>query len=408
VVDGYPHILRSSIGFFLPAAVIGKLAGIATVDLALYVYAALGFSLFLLLLPLPTRPGRLLFGLLLVTIFFSGMDYLGSCSRRVPCRFSRCDSSGGVLLLSIVHRPGVLGAQSRNSTAADNGPVLSALGPARLAGAVSHPAAADDDLVTLRGGGHPAFLALATLRWFAQGQRFADSRITVWQIISATLMTWLTVRLMTLDIATIPGAPTLEVGPIQRAWFPITCCSSCWSSPSWRCCWRAICGIHGGCSGLLRNPGSAADLQVRAQQRHHAAAINAQLVFILLITLDQLRHWATRREFPLTAWAIGIVLLIGACTHSTKCGAPFSSSASPRLWAQSGGVPLGHRAASLRWTAGSARPDRRAANTDFGATAEDRKLAACPPRRDRPSGTSASRRSVYRKPTAIELSRRVF
>jgi hypothetical protein len=38
------------------------------------------------------------------------------------------------------------------------------------------------------------------------------------------------------------------------------------------------------------------------------------LVFLLLLTLDQIQHWVSRRSFPRSAWAIGIVLLIGANT----------------------------------------------------------------------------------------------
>lgn len=75
--NGAPLILRSAIGFFLPAAVLGKVFGLAHVDMIVYVWTMIGVVIFLLLLPLPRVVGwRLVLALLLV-MFFSGMDFLG-------------------------------------------------------------------------------------------------------------------------------------------------------------------------------------------------------------------------------------------------------------------------------------------------------------------------------------------
>ncbi len=76
--DGVHYILRSAIGYFLPAALFAKALGIQVVDLALYLWTALGAALFLLNLPLPQRPGLRLLLLLLVAVMFSGMDLLGA------------------------------------------------------------------------------------------------------------------------------------------------------------------------------------------------------------------------------------------------------------------------------------------------------------------------------------------
>lgn len=70
-------ILRSAVGFFLPAALYGKAFGLANLPFAVYAWTALGCILFLMLLPLPeNNPVRLSLALLVV-IAFSGMDFLG-------------------------------------------------------------------------------------------------------------------------------------------------------------------------------------------------------------------------------------------------------------------------------------------------------------------------------------------
>lgn len=332
VVDGHPHILRSAIGFFLPAAVIGKFAGIASVDLALYLYAALGCSLFLLLLPLPTRPGRWLFVLLLVAIFFSGMDYLGVVLATgslpiFPLRlewwgpFSYPSLTGQIywapnhvipvlLVTTLFYRH--WGHRAWPALFLIMLPLTVIWSPFVVAGILP-------------------FLALATLRWFMLGQRLADSQITIWQLIAAALMTWLTVRLMTLDIAAIPAAPTAEAAPnpdslildyllfilIEFAILALLLA-------------RKLQHSHGlfwlGCAILALLPvyryGPTNDTMLRLS--------TPSLIVLLLITLDQVRRWASQRNFPPTAWAIGIILLIGACTpfnemwraHSFKRVAP--------------------------------------------------------------------------------------
>lgn len=70
-------LLRSAIGYFLPAAAFTKLTAPGVMDLALFLWTAGGAALFLLLLPLPSQAGGKLLGLLLVVVFFSGMDNLG-------------------------------------------------------------------------------------------------------------------------------------------------------------------------------------------------------------------------------------------------------------------------------------------------------------------------------------------
>ena len=75
--EGTHYILRSAIGYFLPAAVVAKALGVASADLALYLWTVLGTTLFLFSLPLPQRPGAGLALALLLVVSFSGMDLLG-------------------------------------------------------------------------------------------------------------------------------------------------------------------------------------------------------------------------------------------------------------------------------------------------------------------------------------------
>jgi hypothetical protein len=75
--DGAHYILRSAIGYFLPAALLAKAVGIHLADLALFVWTALGTALFLLSLPLPHQLGWRLPFLLVLVVMFSGMDLLG-------------------------------------------------------------------------------------------------------------------------------------------------------------------------------------------------------------------------------------------------------------------------------------------------------------------------------------------
>jgi hypothetical protein len=73
---GDPVILRTTLGYFLPAAALGALFGAGTADAILYAWTGLGAALFLLLLPLPQERERIAIALGVV-VLFSGMDAAG-------------------------------------------------------------------------------------------------------------------------------------------------------------------------------------------------------------------------------------------------------------------------------------------------------------------------------------------
>lgn len=73
--DGAPLVLRTAMGYFLPPALLAALTGIEFASTILFGWTALGVALFLLLLPLPQKPGWRLVLLGLLVVFFSGMDY---------------------------------------------------------------------------------------------------------------------------------------------------------------------------------------------------------------------------------------------------------------------------------------------------------------------------------------------
>jgi hypothetical protein len=77
VEEGRHVILRTALGYFLPAALAGKLMGAEVLDAALFLWTALGTALFLFLLPLPRTAGWVLLRLLAVVALFSGMDIVG-------------------------------------------------------------------------------------------------------------------------------------------------------------------------------------------------------------------------------------------------------------------------------------------------------------------------------------------
>lgn len=77
-------ILRAPIGYFMPAAVLGKMFGIEHADFFLWLWTVLGVALFLALLPLPTRSPFRLGAALLVVILFSGMDIIGIVATGQP------------------------------------------------------------------------------------------------------------------------------------------------------------------------------------------------------------------------------------------------------------------------------------------------------------------------------------
>lgn len=69
-------ILRAPIAYYLPAALMGGLTGLASADQWLWAWTALGLALFLALLPWPRRllPAA---GLMAMVVLFSGMDIVG-------------------------------------------------------------------------------------------------------------------------------------------------------------------------------------------------------------------------------------------------------------------------------------------------------------------------------------------
>lgn len=77
-------ILRAPIGYFMPAAVLGKMFGVTHADFFLWLWTVLGVALFLALLPLPTRSPFRLGAALLVVVLFSGMDIVGIVIARQP------------------------------------------------------------------------------------------------------------------------------------------------------------------------------------------------------------------------------------------------------------------------------------------------------------------------------------
>lgn len=74
---GVELVLRSAIGYFLPPALFGRMFGIEHLDVAVHVWTSAGVLIFLFLLPLPRRVGWPLVWGLLITLFFSGMDFVG-------------------------------------------------------------------------------------------------------------------------------------------------------------------------------------------------------------------------------------------------------------------------------------------------------------------------------------------
>jgi hypothetical protein len=77
--DGdFALILRAPVGYYLPVAVVGWLAGLGVADFALYLWTALGFALFLCaaIALFSTRRQRVL--AVIVLIAFGGMDLVGT------------------------------------------------------------------------------------------------------------------------------------------------------------------------------------------------------------------------------------------------------------------------------------------------------------------------------------------
>jgi hypothetical protein len=79
LLDGKESLLRAPVAFYLPAAIIGKWAGLLAAHYAMAVWTAIGASLFLLQV-LSLVPSRLSVALpvVAVIVLFSGFDILGS------------------------------------------------------------------------------------------------------------------------------------------------------------------------------------------------------------------------------------------------------------------------------------------------------------------------------------------
>lgn len=214
--DGYFHILRSAIGYFLPAALMGKLAGIGAVDGALYLWTALGTSLFLLLLPLPKRATFVFGALLLLPVFFSGMDFLGIVLATgdlpmFPLRlewwvpFSYSSLTGQLywgpnhaialwLVTALFYRH--WGHAAFLSLLAVLLPLLFVWTPFAVPAIMP-------------------FVALALLRHALHRPTSGRQGITLLQWAGASMLLWIMARFMTLDITAIPGAQTSVMHPQQ-------------------------------------------------------------------------------------------------------------------------------------------------------------------------------------------------
>lgn len=212
--DGFHHVLRSAIGFFLPAASIAKIAGLGTLSTSLYLWLSIGVSLFLLLLPLPKQFGPKLALALLLVIFFGGMDFLGLVLVKgdlpvfpfpltwwVPFNFPPW---AGQMFWSPNHGVPILiatalfyrhwGHQAFPSLALILLPMLLVWTPFAVPAILP-------------------FVVLALIRWKYQGGRIKDCQITVAQVITAALLSYLMLRFMTLGLATVSASsgPTVKL-----------------------------------------------------------------------------------------------------------------------------------------------------------------------------------------------------
>jgi hypothetical protein len=79
VVDGLESLLRAPVAYYLPAAVVGKLAGLSAAHAAMGLWTALGATLFLLQV-LSLTPSRLGVALAVssIVVLFSGLDIVGN------------------------------------------------------------------------------------------------------------------------------------------------------------------------------------------------------------------------------------------------------------------------------------------------------------------------------------------
>ncbi len=317
--DGYHHILRSAFGYFFPAAVVGKLFGLGHMDLALYLWTALGATLFLLLLPLPRHAGGLLLLMLTIVVGFSGMDFLGIVlitgdTPVFPLRlewwlpFSYPSLTGQLywgpnhaialwLVTALFYRH--WGHRSFPALVVVILPMLVIWTPFAVAGILP-------------------FVGIAIARWFSQGRSIRDWNLTAVQCLAAAMLTYLSVRVLTLDIAAIPSAPSIEAAPnkdgfwlnylvfILMEFAILAVLLARELRHSYGLFWLAVAGLT-----LLPfyQYGPSNDTMLRLS--------TPCLVILLILTLDRVNAWASkpdRHRLPARAWAIGLVLLIGANT----------------------------------------------------------------------------------------------
>lgn len=72
-----PYILRAPVAYFLPAAAIAKLTGLATADKLLWLWTVIGITVFFTLLPVRHATLARSAAALLIVVLFSGMDIVG-------------------------------------------------------------------------------------------------------------------------------------------------------------------------------------------------------------------------------------------------------------------------------------------------------------------------------------------
>jgi hypothetical protein len=79
---GFPTVLRAPLGYYLPAALLGKVLGLAAAQVALAAWTAAGAALFLLqvLSRMPRRIGAALLSVVAI-VSFSGLDMVGTLLR---------------------------------------------------------------------------------------------------------------------------------------------------------------------------------------------------------------------------------------------------------------------------------------------------------------------------------------
>jgi hypothetical protein len=78
VLDGHETLLRAPIAYYLPAAIIGKLAGLRVAHLAMALWTAIGATIFLLQVLSLTPSRAAIAGIVVaVVVFFSGFDIIG-------------------------------------------------------------------------------------------------------------------------------------------------------------------------------------------------------------------------------------------------------------------------------------------------------------------------------------------